>query len=189
VLQLPADLLWIPDAGEISFDPRVTLARLGAAASAIEHPSGESLAPDARERLATWVRERVRENLSSHWLSKDVATPQRRLIRRVQQLARAAARERSVEQVTLAQRAVDWLAGGLTAGEAMLVDELLQLSAVELPARLRTIAGLPSRHAIGGMPALCGAVRFQCNEVSASAPAPGTTSNSKIAVGVPGAST
>jgi hypothetical protein len=154
----PASLLWLGDDGRICDDPPEVserLIRLGQLAGT--EPSAAqrgaclaTLAPVIRARLAAATR--------TSWLARSAPPEQRRLVRRVRRLAADAARHRHRARLELADRALAWLAGGVTAGEAALVAELAIAPAPLSPEAWRELLARPREHPLLA-PRLTGVIR------------------------------
>lgn len=130
---------WDAEAGWTE-TPEVLAARLEAAARAI---NVERVPPAATEaalaRLAEPIRHRMRELRSSRWLGPHAAPAAHRLVTRLQQFARSAARRRDAAALERLQRAIRFAAGGHTAGEHALVARLAALSDRGLSATLSSM--------------------------------------------------
>ncbi len=142
----PATLLWIDADGRVVEDPAICVARL----ETIGRQAG--LPPTAADRvaalqvLAPLVRARLRAAHGDLWRVQ-AAEERRRLTRRIRGIAAGAARERDRGRLALAGRALEWLMGGLTAGELELAS---------------TLAGLPERRLLRELPALMARPRLRC---------------------------
>jgi hypothetical protein len=154
---VPAELLWVPDEGAPIVDPRVTTRLLADAAQAA--PSQCIGTREVRLRLADWIRSRMQAAESSRWLAGETSGAQRRLIRRLQQMARTAAGARDERRLNLLQAAVQALAGGLSAGEVQRVQDLLLAGDSALLAQL-AIRPFPVRERVSPVPRLCGLLRI-----------------------------
>lgn len=154
----PADLLWLADDGTLSDDPRITVPLLDRMPMLECADHAELELP--RERIADWIRKRLRAANSSLWSSAAADGQPRQLIRRLQHLAREAGRRRRRAGIELAEEAIATLGGGLTAGESLLVPELMALPLEQLRRRLTALRFRP-RHRPVGVPRLIGAVRIE----------------------------
>ena len=131
----PASLLWLEPSGAVTEDPAVTVARLQQVACLPPlRAASESDREAIRQLLAGLVRSRLRAAQHTAWLSRQAPAEQRRLARRMRRIATEAARQRDQRLLTLADRALDWLAGGVTAGEAAVVAQLAEAPVGQLPA-------------------------------------------------------
>jgi hypothetical protein len=153
----PADLVWFGEDGTESDDPQLCVNLLGGLAAMRPCPLEEIELP--RDRIAEWIRTRLRTAESSRWSSAGVDSSQRQLIRRLQAMARAAGQRRHRQDIELAERAATMFRGGLTAGEAQLLPELLALEPDELRLRLARLT-LPPHRRVLGVPRLIAAVRI-----------------------------
>lgn len=158
IVPTPAELVWIPDDGEIVTAPEVTTALLQQASTAPLVDQGFVPMGPALARLAEWIRLRLRASDASRWRASDIDGAQRRLMHRLQLVGRVAAQQRDRRLVDRTQQAIAWLGGGLTAGERLLVEELIGLTPGELAKSLTRMV-LPARLRVTGVPHLCGAVR------------------------------
>jgi len=147
--QEPASLLWVEPSGALTEDPAVTAARLKQVAGL---PPLRIAGTDDRERarhmLTALARSRLRAAQDIAWLSRQAPPEQRRLARRMRRLAGEAARQRNQRLLTLADQALDWLAGGVTAGEAAMVARLAQAPAGQLPALWSPLLRCPRMRAV-----------------------------------------
>ncbi len=153
----PATLLWIDAEGRVSEEPATCVARL----ETIRHQTG--LPPTAADRvaalqvLAPLVRARLRAVHGDLWRVQ-AADERRRLMRRIRGIAAGAARDRDRARLTLAGRALEWLMGGLTAGELELASTLAGLSEPRLLRELPALMARP-RLRCATLPRLTGIVR------------------------------
>jgi len=107
---------------------------------------GEPL-PLSADRLREWVEllgQPIRERLSliqgRRWVGAEPDSAARRVANRVQRLIREAARLRQADRLLRLERALGFVAGGHTAGEAMLVERLAGTADAELEAILSRLA-------------------------------------------------
>lgn len=157
VQRVPAELLWLPDQGEVVDDPAMTTLLLDEAAHVAESSATDTV--EVRARLADWIRIRLKAGDTSRWLANEPAGDQRRLIRRLHRLARAAAGARDATLLDLLQRSVDAISGGLTAGEIQRVQELCAADDGRLLAQL-AIRPFARRSAVIVVPRLRGLLRI-----------------------------
>ncbi|MGH7702477.1 MAG: C-terminal helicase domain-containing protein, partial [Gemmatimonadales bacterium] len=157
---LPAVLLWLAPDGTWSEDPDFLLDRLMEAmgeASGATSSAGEIEA--ALNGLAAPIRARLHLAARDRWFASRLAPEARRLIRRLRDLAGPAARRRDASALRMVDRALRFVAGGHTAGEAALVRRLAGVSDRVLRGALATLpaptAGLP-----GMEPRLAGLITF-----------------------------
>jgi hypothetical protein len=87
------------------------------------------------------VRERLRTLAQTRWLGGTPSTAARRLVMQLQALIRPAARHRDAAELARLERALRFTAGGHTAGEAALVEQLANAPSAELRSKL---GALPS---------------------------------------------
>ncbi len=124
----PAGLFWVTANGAVDDRPETIVPLL----AAMEHAPGRTPTVAERSRatemLLGLARTRLAGARKSSWLAREAAPEQRRLVRRMRRLVLDAARRRNRPLLDLAERALAWLAGGVTAGEAILVADLLQVA-------------------------------------------------------------
>ena len=120
--------------------PEVLAARLEAAARVVGVERAPPAATDAAlARLAEPIRLRMRELRCSRWLGPHAAPAAHRLVTRLQQFARSAARHRDAGALEQLQRAIRFVVGGHTAGERALVAHLNGLSDRALATKLTSM--------------------------------------------------
>ena len=119
----PAALLWIGEDGAVSEDPASCVARLGAIRGQGGTPPTAADRVAAVETLAPVVRARLRAAHGDRW-RVEASDEGRRLTNRLRQISAGAARDRDRDRLALAGQALEWLAGGLTAGELALAAAL-----------------------------------------------------------------
>ena len=154
----PASLIWIEPTGAIAEDPEFVAQRLVALSD--EHPvepTPEDRAAASRV-LISLTRARLRAAQNSSWLNRQAPFEQRRLVRRMRRVASEAARLRNRRMLELADRALDWLSGGVTAGEAALVAELAELPTGRLATGWQPLLREPRLRPIP-LPRLTGMIR------------------------------
>lgn len=154
VQRAPAALLWIGEDGGVSEDPAVCVARLEAILGRTGIPPTAADRVAAVRLLAPVVRARLRAAHGDQW-RVGAAEAGRRLVRRLRRIAAAAAHQRDRARLLLAGRALEWLMGGMTAGElgfaetlASQPDQRLLLELPRLMARPR-VRGAPLPRLIG----------------------------------------
>jgi len=137
---------WLGPDGAWSEDESVVAERLRAAAG-----SGHRKAPtpavvrQALDRLVAPVRARLALAAARRWTVAEPDTAARRLALRLGELVRAAARQRDGAELARLERALGFVAGGHTAGEAMLVRRLANADAPALAAGLARIPAASAR--------------------------------------------
>ena len=134
---LAASVLWLERDGAWTEAPEVLAAWLTRATG--EH----GVAPIADETLRSWlsilaepIRQRLGLTRSRRWIAPEPSPAARRLANRLQSLIREAARRHNPAQLRELERALGFVVGGHTAGEAMLVERLADCSEGELTAAL-----------------------------------------------------
>ena len=135
-------VMWRDAAGQWTDEPRVIEGRLAEASVAIEAAATGSDTPiHPPADLAELVRARLRMALQPGFLGTPTSEAGRRLTARLRRLAGQGIRERDAALISRIQAALRFAAGGHTAGEAMLVENLLALDDAGLLSR---ICGLPA---------------------------------------------
>ena len=132
-LRLGFVLGWLDEQGRWSEDEETVAARLTQAASdaaetAPDVPRLHRTLPD----LAAPVRARLESARERRWSTGECQSPARIVIGRLQQIIRDAARRRDARALETLGRALAFVAGGHTAGEALLVQRLAEASTAEL---------------------------------------------------------
>jgi predicted alpha/beta-hydrolase family hydrolase len=121
VTEMPATLIWIGDDGDPSeAPPRLFSLLLDLARRPWRAPTGEERAA-ALDRLGPIVRGRLREAAGVPWRAPASGGPQRRLERTLRAEAGSAQRARDHRRLERTEALRQVLAGGLTAGESLLV--------------------------------------------------------------------
>jgi hypothetical protein len=155
---MPASLLWIREDGSVSESPEQLAELLCHVAG---RPWRAPSAADRRRALAVLlpvVRLRLREAATALWRAPRRTPDHRVLERRLRSLAKVAARRREHGTLVRIDAIHGWLAGGLTAGEAILIRQAADL---ERRALLSLLAGLaiPPRRRETAVPRVTGVVR------------------------------
>jgi hypothetical protein len=135
-----ASLVWLAD-GSLHEDPALLRALLEEAATATALPLHARDRGAVLARLARHLRERLRACQRSAWQPSPGREGVSRLLGRLWDLARRAARDRDRRRLAALQSAVRFVGGGHTAGEAALVAELAQADDAVLR---RAVPALPS---------------------------------------------
>jgi hypothetical protein len=137
-----ASVVWLEKDGAWTEAPEVLTAWL------IRAAGEQQVVPVADEILRGWlallaepIRERLGLTRSRRWIAPEPAPAARRLASALQLLIRTAARRHDATQLGELERALHFVAGGHTAGEARLVERMADCSEGELYAAL---ARLPS---------------------------------------------
>jgi hypothetical protein len=136
---------WLAPDDTWSEDESVVAERLRAAA-ACDHraPPTPDAIRRALDRLVAPVRARLALAAARRWTTGEPDTAARRLALRLGKLVRAAARRRDGGELARLERALAFVAGGHTAGEAVLVRRLAD---AEAPAFAASLAGIPATSA------------------------------------------
>jgi superfamily II DNA or RNA helicase len=131
-------ILWIEPNGSWTEAPETVAGWLAVAAVQKEIFAVE------KDRLRHWlsllalpIRERLARTRSRRWVTADPAPAARRLTARLQHLIGEAARRHQADRLAELERALAFVAGGHTAGEAMLVEQLAKASGPEVAGALR----------------------------------------------------
>jgi hypothetical protein len=130
---LSATVLWLEPDGAWTETPETITARLDAAVAepGIWPVTGETV----REWLALLaipIRERLSLTRGRRWIKPDPSTAARHLAGRLQGMVRDAAREHNARRLEQLERALAFVSGGHTAGEAALVERLAKATDGEL---------------------------------------------------------
>jgi hypothetical protein len=148
-------VLWIDPNGKWTEAPERIAGRLEVAAA-----QKETLAVE-RDRITHWlsllaspIRERLALTRSHRWITPDPAPAACELAARLQHLIREAARRHQAPRLAQLERALAFVAGGHTAGEAMLVARLAKASGPEVSGAL---GKLPKVHPT------CGGIEVRLN--------------------------
>lgn len=151
----PASLMWVHPDGTIVEDPEFVVERLAELREGED--AGSNTPPQAGEIIVEVARERLHRAQHTSWLSQQAPLEHRRLVRRMRRVAADAARQRDPRMLALADSALDWLSGGVTAGEAALISELLELSSGKLLVAWQPLLRNPRQRPIP-VPRLCGVI-------------------------------
>jgi superfamily II DNA or RNA helicase len=136
---------WLGPDGTWTEEESVVSARLRAAAVCDNRsPPAPAVVRQALDRLVGPVRARLALLAARRWTAAEPDTAARRLALRLGELVRVAARRRDGGELARLERALAFVAGGHTAGEAMLVRRLADADSRLLAAGL---AGIPATSA------------------------------------------
>jgi hypothetical protein len=131
--RLSSTVLWLERDGSCTEAPEALTPWLERAAAAREIVSVEAT------RLASWllllarqIKERLTLSQSRRWLTPEPETAVRRVAARLQALTREAARMHQAKRLVELERALAFVTGGHTAGEAALLERLADSPDVEL---------------------------------------------------------
>ena len=132
---------WLGPDGTWTEEESVVAARLRAAEACDNRsPPAPAVIRQALDRLAAPVRARLAAVAARRWTAAEPDTTARRLALRLGELVRAAARRRDGRELARLEQALAFVAGGHTAGEAMLVRRLAD---ADSPALAAGLAGIP----------------------------------------------
>ncbi|HEU4647997.1 MAG TPA: helicase-related protein [Gemmatimonadales bacterium] len=132
-------VIWLDGDGAATDDCDIVAARLRRCLRAPGAAVEPAAIAAALERAAPMVRERLRALARTRWRNLALAPPARHLVARLQAMIRPAVRRRDATELALLERALQFAAGGHTAGETALVEQLARAPIVELRARIRDI--------------------------------------------------
>jgi superfamily II DNA or RNA helicase len=139
--RLSAAVLWLEPDGSWTEAPETVAARLEVAAA-----QQKTITVD-QDRLKEWlsllavpIRERLALARSRRWVTPDPPTVARRLAARLQRLVGEAARRHEAARLAQLEQGLGFLAGGHSAGEVILIEQLAGATKEELTAG---IARLP----------------------------------------------
>jgi helicase-like protein len=137
---------WLGPDGSWSEDESVVAERLRAAAACDNRaPPTAAVIRQALDRLVGPVRARLALAAARRWTAAEPDAAARRLALRLGELVRTAARRRDGRELARLERALVFVAGGHTAGEAMLVRRLADADAPALAACLAVIPATSAR--------------------------------------------
>jgi helicase-like protein len=137
---------WLGPDGTWTEEESVVAGRLRAAAACDNRsPPAPAVIRQALDRLAAPVRARLALVAARRWTAAEPDTAARRLALRLGELVRVAARRRDGRELARLERALAFVAGGHTAGEAMLVRRLADADSPALAASLRRIPATSAR--------------------------------------------
>jgi hypothetical protein len=91
--------------------------------------------------LAVPIRERLGLTRGRRWIKPDPSTAARQLAGRLQGMVRNAARQHNADRLEQLERALEFVAGGHTAGEAALVERLAKGTDREISAAISRLPG------------------------------------------------
>jgi hypothetical protein len=140
-IRLAGSVVWISADGTWTEDETTIAARLASAldSRATGRPAAARLSW-ALTLLAAPIRARLATCQGARWLTSLLAPPARAAALRIQIEIRAAARRRDAAALEVLERALAFVAGGHSAGEAMLLERLAALGDAEF---CRGLRGLP----------------------------------------------
>jgi hypothetical protein len=134
---------WLGPDGTWTEEESVVAERLRTAAACTHRaPPTPEVIRQALDRLVGPVRARLALAAARRWAAAEPDTAARRLALRLGELVRAAARRRDGGELARLERALAFVAGGHTAGEAMLVRRL-----ADAPALAASLSGIPGTSA------------------------------------------
>ena len=133
--RLSAVVLWLEPDGRWTEAPDTVAARLKVAATQQENRAADyDQLRHWLELLAVPLRERLGASQGRRWAHADPAPAARQLAAQLQRLVRDAARRHEASRLAELERALAFVSGGHTAGEAILVERLSKASLAQLAA-------------------------------------------------------
>lgn len=130
--RLAFTLLWIRPDGTWTEDEETVAARLSSAMAAAEGARDAGLLRAALKLLAEPTRQRLASVGARRWAGAEPGAPARAIAARLHDAIRDAARRRDPADLHRLERALGFVAGGHSAGEAMLLERLAVQSAAEI---------------------------------------------------------
>jgi hypothetical protein len=142
---MSATIVWIDQAGNCTEAPEIIEERLQSAASQkdVVIADGGALAAYL-STLAVVVRQRLASARGRRWIVPHPGSGTRRALTRLQSMVSEAVRRRDAERLADLERAIGFVAGGYTAGEALLVERLAQGTESELRSCIGTLPPGPA---------------------------------------------
>jgi hypothetical protein len=122
---------WLSPGGTWSDSPELIAERLLSVAEGRTVPIGDERLRSCLTLLIDPIRERMAVTRGRHWLGRDPTPSARQLALRLNDLIAQAARKRQSDRLYRLERALGFVAGGHTAGEAMLIERLAALDEIE----------------------------------------------------------
>ncbi|HEU5303655.1 MAG TPA: hypothetical protein VFU40_03335 [Gemmatimonadales bacterium] len=136
---LSASVGWLDTGGGWDESPEIVAERLATAAGSEARPVDAERLHNALTLLAAPIRSRLATTRGRHWVSPYQPRLVRHLIGRMNELIHRAARRRQRGRLLRLERALELVAGGHTAGEALLVERLALAPEDELETELDRI--------------------------------------------------
>jgi len=148
-IRLAGSVVWVSPDGSWTEDEATIAARLAAVIDCREsgHPSAARVA-GALALLAAPIRARLAACQGTRWVTPLLAPPARATAMRIHAEIRAAARRRDAAAFEVLERALAFVGGGHTAGEAMLLERLAGLGDAEFGRGLRRLPEPSPRWAV-----------------------------------------
>lgn len=125
--RLSASVLWMERPGGWTEAPDIVTERLRTAATNPSLEISEKQVAEALALLAVPIKHRLAAARGGRWRRPEVAPAARRLGARLNYLVGQAARARQSERLLRLEHALEFVAGGHTAGESLLVEQLVGL--------------------------------------------------------------
>lgn len=143
---LSATVLWFESNGVWTDAPEIVTERLASA------EAQSRILPVDSDQLRKWlavlaasIRERLTLILGRRWIGPEPTPASRHLASRLQRLVREAARKHQASRLAELERALGFVTGGHTAGEAALVERLAESSDRELAAAVGRLPPVSQR--------------------------------------------
>jgi superfamily II DNA or RNA helicase len=138
-IPLSATVLWLEPGGTWTEAPDVIAERLRIAGSQHRAEQPPANLSEWLSLLAPTIRQRLEFARGRRWISPDPSTGARRALARLQHLIRDAARSHRTDRLLELNRALGFVAGGHTAGEAVLLERLAKAAAPDVPELMRRL--------------------------------------------------
>ena len=137
---------WLGADGAWREDHAIVAGSLQQAAASVERmPPPPELVQRALDRLAGPLRERLAAAAARRWMVAEPDSAARRLVQRLGELVKTAARRRDAVELTRLERALGFAAGGHTAGESLLVGRMASGDAAALAEGIRRTPAASAR--------------------------------------------
>jgi len=138
-VRLLSTVVWMGNRQRVTSDPMVITRKLLLAASCSRLPVFPSEIRRAMGALAPVIQHRMRKLRRARWTGRRFTHHQQRVIHRLQALAARVARQRNPERLGVIEHALQFVRGGHTAGEQMLMETLARQSDEALMSSLATL--------------------------------------------------
>jgi superfamily II DNA or RNA helicase len=147
---LAVTVVWMEPDGSWTEAPKVIEQRLAAAAEQTEVVSTDSARlMEGLSKLTQMVRDRIAQTRGQRWAILDPSPAARRVVCRLQSLVKEAARRHQAGRLAELERALVLVAGGHSAGEAVLIEQMAEAADSQLASLL---GRLPNRRSqLGGL--------------------------------------
>jgi len=146
-VRLISTVVWMRPGQRVTTDPSVITHKLLLAASCSRYPALPAETHHAMGALAPIIQHRMRQLRRARWTGRRFTHHQQRIIHRLQTFAMRGARQRDPERLALIENALQFVRGGHTAGEQMLMETLARQSDQTL---MRSLSTLPRGDSVIG---------------------------------------